>query len=87
MILSRLPLIRSGQVYLNEDLNEYLIVTSNQLGQVSYEGVGFKGQAEDLLFIERFKPVDPADVDSDELTELLSFCAEGAQALTGFILE
>ena len=87
MNLTRPPLILAGQVYLNADLNEYLIVTNNNRGQVAYEGVGFKGQAEDVLFIERFQPVNPSDVDQVELDELSEFCDAGIQPSTGYIIE
>lgn len=81
------PLILAGQVYLNADLNEYLIVTSNNRGQIFYEGIGFKGQAEDMAFIERFGPVDPVDVEPDELEELLRSCPKGTHPQVGFIFE
>jgi hypothetical protein len=78
-------MILAGQIYLNEDLNEYLIVTKSVRGQISYAGTGFKGHSEDQTFVERFKPVNPSDVDAGELVGLLSNCAPGTQALTGFI--
>lgn len=81
------PLIQVGQIYLHAGLNEYLIVTHNNRGQISYEGVGFKGQAEDLTFIERFGPVDPSDVDENELLDLLSFCPVNTEALIGYVTE
>lgn len=84
---TRAPLILVGQIYLNPDVQEYLIVTNNNRGQVSYEGVGFKGQAEDETFIERFGPVDPEDVDTPELQELLSFCPAETEALVGYIAD
>jgi hypothetical protein len=80
-------MIHAGQVYLNADLNEYLIVTRNNRGQVHYAGNGFLGQAEDQSFIERFGPVNPKDVDHEELIDLLCNCAPGTKASTGFILE
>ncbi len=64
-------------------VNEYLIVTGNNRGQISYQGVGFKGQDEDAVFIRMFDPVDPIDVDPMELQELLNFCPAGTHALTG----
>jgi hypothetical protein len=85
MISSRAPLISAGQLYLNEELNEYLIVTKNEHGQISYSGFGFKGHSEDQSFVERFKPVNPTDVDSDEIKVLLSYCSPKVQASTGFI--
>jgi hypothetical protein len=87
MILHRAPLIVVGQIYLNADIQEYLIVTNNNRGQISYQGVGFTGQAEDETFIERFAPVDPEDVDESELAELVSFCPAGTQPLVGFITD
>jgi len=47
---NRTPLIEAGQIYLNEGLNEYLIVTKNARGQIWYEGAGFRGQLEDFDF-------------------------------------
>ena len=87
MIQSRAPMIAAGQLYLNEELNEYAIVTNNARGQISYSGFGFKGHSEDQSFIERFKPVDPTDVDQDEIKVLLSYCAPGVRASTGVILQ
>jgi len=84
---TRSPLILAGQLYYNGQVNEYLIVTSNNRGQVSYEGVGFKGQAEDITFIERFQPVNPNDVDEQELSELLAFCPPGTTPQVGYILD
>ena len=83
VIVPKAPLILAGQLYLNADLNEYLIVTSNNRGQVAYSGAGFSGQAEDVTFLERFQPVDPADVEYNELTRLLHLCQPGTVVLTG----
>lgn len=74
-------------IQVADDVNEYLIVTGNNRGQVSYEGIGFKGQAEAETFIERFAPVDPDDVDPSEISALLELCPKGTQALTGFVAE
>jgi hypothetical protein len=81
----RAPMILAGQIFLSEELNEYLIVTKATRGQISYAGLGFKGHSEDQTFVERFKPVDPTDVDSVELASLLANCAAGTRASTGFI--
>jgi uncharacterized Fe-S cluster protein YjdI len=87
MLSNRAPLIQVGQLFLNEGLNEYLIVTRNNQGQVSYAGAGFRGSLEDFDFIDKFPAVDPADVDPAELEELLSFCPPGTIASVGFIGE
>lgn len=84
---ARPPLIVPGQVYLNAALNEYLIVTANYRGHILYEGVGFRGQAEDTTFIEQFAPVDPADCTELELEELLSFCGPDVKPSVGFVGE
>lgn len=80
------PIILAGQIYLNDQINDYLIVTKSYRGQISYSGSGFKGNAEVESFLERFQPVDPTDVDQAELETLLSFCPAGTTASTGFIL-
>lgn len=87
MLQQRAPMIATGQVYLQADLNEYLIVTKNARGQITYAGKGFVGHAEDQSFIERFQPVDPLDVSADELDSLLQLCPPNTIASTGFILE
>lgn len=85
LTIKKAPLITDGQLYLNEQLNEYLIVTQNNRGQISYAGHGYTGQANDDNFIARFKPVDPVDVSTAELQELLSLCKPGTVPLTAYI--
>jgi len=87
MLSNRAPLIQAGQVYLNEGLNEYLIVTRNNQGQVSYAGNGFRGSLEDFDFIDKFPAVDPADVDPSELADLLANCPPNTKPSVGFIPE
>jgi hypothetical protein len=85
MNLTRSPIILVGQVFLNEDANEYTVITNNNRGQLSFAGIGFKGQCEDVAFIERFPPVNPEDLDTMEYAEMLSFCPDGTLLSTGFI--
>ncbi len=87
MIQNRTPIIAEGQLFLNEYLNEYLIVTLSRHGQISYAGSKFKGHMEVESFLNRFKPVDPSDVEDSELTTLLSFCRAGVNASTGYVIE
>lgn len=87
MMPQRSPLILAGQIYLSDELNEYLIVTKNNRGQVFYKGEGFGGQSEDSTFIERYQAVDPEDVEVGELSLLLSFCPDGTKAKVGFIID
>jgi len=78
-------IILTGQIYLDSDKNSYLVVT-RKLGEVvSYAGCGFKGMLEDEVFIGRFQPVDPLDVEKQELDTLLAFCSTGTSAKVGFI--
>ena len=83
----RPPLIVTGQIYLNEALNEYIIVTKNNRGQISYAGNGFMGRQIDEDFIDAFPPVDPEDVSPEELNMLISFCPSGTVPRVGFIKE
>lgn len=87
MLEQRPPLIAAGQLYLNSDLNEYLIVVKNERRQVTYAGKGFVGHSDDCTFLERFDPVDVADVHEDEVRMLLKFCPSVRMASTGFINE
>ncbi len=79
--------IQEGQVYLDEPKNEYVIVTKSDRGRIFYAGSGFNGIREDEIFIEKFLPVDPADLEQDELRQLLALCADGTTAKVGVILE
>lgn len=83
----RAPIILAGQIYLDEQKNEYIIVTKNRGGLISYAGSGFRGQRDDEVFIETYPPVDPADVAQEELETLLGFCEPGTTAKVGFIKE
>ena len=85
MLPLRAPMISVGQLYYNEDLNEYLVVTKNERGQVRYAGTGFFGHSEDQSFIERFKPVDPRDLTDAETVSLLVLLPDGTRLQTGFI--
>lgn len=80
-------MITVGQVYFNEDADDYLVVTKNERGQVQYIGHGFFGHSEDQSFIERFKPVDPEDLTASERLTLISLAPQGTKLQTGFILE
>lgn len=78
-------IILPGQIYLDSDKNSYLVVTRKHGEVVSYVGCGFKGMLEDEVFIGRFEPVDPADVEKEELDLLLANCSPGTSAKVGFI--
>lgn len=83
----RLPMIRIGQLYLHEDLNEYIVITRTERGQVRYAGNGVNGHAEAITFLEKFQPVDPMDVEPQEIHDLLELCPIGTRASTGYIKE
>lgn len=80
-------IISAGQVYLDEQKNAYLIVTKTRSELVSYAGPGFRGQLDEDKFLNRFPPVDPEDVSSEELDCLLSHCPDGTTAKVGYIKE
>ncbi len=81
------PILLEGQLYYDEEKNEYLVITRNRGGVISYSGPGFRGQLEDEIFLDRFQPVDPADLNDGELDLLLSFCPANTNAKVGFIKE
>ena len=78
-------IVQVGQLYYDEEKNEYLIVTRHQGDTTTYYGVGFRGMLETDTLLERFQPVDPADVAQDELEVLLAFCPAGTEAKVGYI--
>ena len=83
----RPPLIVPGQVYLNQDLDEYLVVVQNCRGEVHFRGDGLMGMSEDREFLEKYAPVDPADVDAEEADSLLLLCPGVKELKVGFFYE
>lgn len=69
--MKRTPIIIVGQVYLHLNLNEYVVVTKSTRGDIQFKGNGFGGMNEAELFLERFGPVDPSDLDETETAQLL----------------
>lgn len=86
--MKRAPIIVQGQVYLPHDLNayhyEYLVVSKVNRTDISFKGPGFSGMNEVELFLERFAPVDPQDLSSDEKQLLLSLITS-TKLLTGWV--
>lgn len=79
-----LPIILPGQVYLNAELQEYLVVTGTKNGRARYRGPGFGGLMDSEDFIQIFGPVDVSDLWPDEHAELEAF-VPGVELKTGFI--
>lgn len=78
--------IQPGQTYLHVESNEYVIVSKVRGGHLTFEGLGFRGMMDPYDFIEFFPPVDPTDIDADEIQQLLSKCPEDVlEATVGFI--
>jgi len=78
-------IVLPGQLYYDETKNEYLIVSRHQGDTTSYEGRGFRGMLETDEFLERFQPVDPADLEQEELDELVNLCRVPVTPKIGFI--
>lgn len=83
MLSYRPPIILPGQIYLNQEVNEYIVVVRNNRGTITYEGIGIRGMIDDEMLLDRFPPVDPADLEPHELAELQQFLAD--ELKVGFI--
>ena len=83
--MKRTPIISIGQVYLHPGMNEYLVVTKSTQGDIQFKGIGFAGHHEVSLFLERFGPVDPVDLDDQERSDLGAFLKEGTTLLVGWV--
>jgi hypothetical protein len=70
--MKRTPIIVPGQVFLHP-LNEYIVVTKANRGDISFKGAGITGMHEAELFLQRFGPVDPADLSAEEQRALAEF--------------
>ncbi len=83
--MSRTPIIIPGQVYLNDEINEYLVVTKTNRGDISFCGNGFSGRHDYERFLERFGPVNPEDLTSSEETQLKSCIEDTVKLSTGWV--
>lgn len=83
--MSRTPIIMPGQVYLNPQINEYLVVVHSNRGDISFKGVGFNGRHDYERFLERFGPVDPEDLTAAEETQLLALLPDNTKLSVGWV--
>ena len=83
--MKRTPIIVPGQVYLHTALNEYAVVTKATKGDIQFKGLGFGGLNEAELFLERFGPVNPQDLDEEETKQLLSLLPSNTKLSTGWV--
>lgn len=80
-----LPIILEGQMYYDEEKNDYLVVTKKNGESITYQGQGFKGMLEDEIFVSKFQPVDPLDLTKTESAYFKDLCNN--ELKTGFIQE
>lgn len=86
--MKRTPIVVPGQVYLHTDYNDYLVVTKVNRGEITFKGPGFGGINELEMFLTRFGPVDPLDLDTIEagiLNDLLEQANSKASLLMGWV--
>jgi hypothetical protein len=83
--VKRTPIIIPGQVYLHKQLNEYLVVTKATRGDIQFKGPGFGGMNEVELFLERFEPVDPADLEPAEALQLRDLVSSNVVLTVGWV--
>lgn len=83
--MSRMPIIMVGQVYLHTTLNEYVVVTKSNRGDVYFAGKGISGKMYYEDFLEQFPPVDPMDLTPEETTELMQVLSADSNLLIGWI--
>jgi len=80
--------VEVGQLYLHERNNQYMIVTANKNGTLTYAGLkGLTGRCDYEVFLEMYPSVDPTDVNHDELEALLDLLPENSPrvAKTGVV--
>lgn len=70
--MKRTPIIVPGQVYLNPEINDYLVVVKATRGDIQFRGPGFSGMNEAELFLARFQPVNVEDLTDKEKATLLT---------------
>ena len=74
----------TGQIYLHNELNEYIVITRSDLDAVSFRGKGIAGFSGTDTFLARHQPVDPEDIEDWETAELLTFLPVGAVLRVGW---
>lgn len=89
--MKRTPIIVPGQVYLHTELNEYAVVTRSVRQQIQYRGIKagqvFSGMNEAEVFLERFGPVDPEDLTSEEAEGLTRLLPASTSLSVGWVVE
>jgi succinate dehydrogenase flavin-adding protein (antitoxin of CptAB toxin-antitoxin module) len=83
--MKRTPIILAGQVYLHGELNQYLVVTKSNQGDIKFKGPGFTGVHDADIFLKRFGPVDPADLTATEKLELIALLDKPINLLVGWV--
>lgn len=83
--MKRTPIIIPGQVYLHTQFNEYAVVTKATRGDIQFKGPGFGGMNEVQLFLQRFEPVDPADLDLEEEALLKGLLGSSVELSVGWV--
>lgn len=84
--MKRTPIIAVAQVYLHNEYNEYAVVTKVNRGNIHYHGIGgFYGMNEVTFFLDRFSPVDPADLNADEVKSLVALLPQPQELLIGWV--
>ncbi len=84
--MKRTPIIVPGQVYLSTEYNEYLVVVKAIKGDIQFRGTGFNGMHESELFLERFHPVNDADLSEHEREVLITLLDKpGVPLSTGWV--
>jgi hypothetical protein len=83
--MNRNPIVLPGQVYLHSDVNEYVVVTKSNQGHIQFAGKGIIGVHDIELFLERFGPVDPTDLTSEEKTDLSVVLSQDTVLSTGYV--
>lgn len=83
--MKRTPIIAVGQVYLHNELNEYVVVTKSTRGDIQFKGIGFGGMNEIEKFLERFSPVDPIDLTVQETEVLVAILSKPIPLSIGWV--
>ena len=82
------PIVLPGQMYLHVELNDYIVITKNSAGYVSYEGKEVRGKCDISTLMDQtvFMPSDPASLTNNEIMRMQSHLRPGTKLSTGVVV-
>lgn len=82
--MKRTPIVVPGQVYLHT-INEYIVVTKANKGEITFRGPGISGMSQVECFLSKFAPVNPEDLTVTEAGALVNLLLKPIALTIGWV--